>query len=247
MLSIFNKKHFLGDCLEGLIDIHNHILPGIDDGAKTVEDSIALIEGLMEFGITDFICTPHIMYEYYENTDGTIKNAFELVKAKLKEDNLNDITLDYGAEHMIDANFENLLLTNEIVPMKRFNILIEMGFLQTPFNFSSAIEKILSKNLLPILAHPERYRYLKTNSNQFDSFKEKGIMLQVNILSLANYYGSKIKDKSYTLIENGYIDFIGSDIHHLKQIAFIKEATIPKKLVEKVKKIVEKTTNQFYS
>ena len=97
MFSFFSKKHFLIDHLEGFIDIHNHILPGIDDGAKTVEDSIELIKGFNEFGVKDFICTPHIMENYYPNNPSTIQSSLSLLKNALKMNNLEHINIEAAA------------------------------------------------------------------------------------------------------------------------------------------------------
>ncbi|UWX56116.1 hypothetical protein NYZ99_07405 [Maribacter litopenaei] len=112
MFSFFTKKRYLIDHLEGFVDIHNHILPGIDDGAKSVEDSLALIKGFGEFGVTDFICTPHIMENYYPNTPETINNSLGLLQNALKMNELKRVHIQAAAEHMIDAGFENRLDEN---------------------------------------------------------------------------------------------------------------------------------------
>ncbi|MEO1012633.1 MAG: CpsB/CapC family capsule biosynthesis tyrosine phosphatase, partial [Bacteroidota bacterium] len=106
MFQIFGKRKFLIDYLKGFVDIHNHILPGIDDGAKTVQESISLIKGFAEFGVTNFICTPHIMNNYYNNTPDTIRNAFYMLEKEIKNRQMDNISIDFAAEHMIDDNFE---------------------------------------------------------------------------------------------------------------------------------------------
>ncbi|MEM9648328.1 MAG: CpsB/CapC family capsule biosynthesis tyrosine phosphatase, partial [Bacteroidota bacterium] len=109
MFSFFQRKIYLVDYLHGFVDIHNHILPGIDDGAKTVEDSIDLIKGFSEFGITNFICTPHILNNLYDNTPESIQDSFKELSKKMVEEGLEQIRIDYAAEHMIDDNFEHIL------------------------------------------------------------------------------------------------------------------------------------------
>ena len=105
MFGIFNKKKFLVDFLEGLVDIHNHILPGIDDGAKTVEESLELIKNFSDFGIRNFIATPHIMHNYYPNDANTINTSLTLLKNGLLMNEVKDVCVKAAAEHMIDANF----------------------------------------------------------------------------------------------------------------------------------------------
>src|SRR5690606_9720583 len=136
---IFNKKKFLVDFLGGFVDIHNHILPGIDDGAKTVGESIALIKGFSAIGIKKFIATPHIMHNYYPNDHDTIHNAREKVQDSLLQEGIAGITLDVAAEHMIDDNFEFLLEEKKVMPLKNSYLLIEMSYLQPPLNFDGAV------------------------------------------------------------------------------------------------------------
>ena len=99
MFSFFTKKTLLSRPLEGFVDIHNHILPGIDDGAKSVEESIDLIKGFGEFGVNNFVCSPHIMSNYYENTPKSIKKALKSVKQELNNQGLHDIKIKAAAEH----------------------------------------------------------------------------------------------------------------------------------------------------
>ena len=139
MFQIFNKKVFLVDLLDGFVDMHNHILPGIDDGAKNVEESISLIKGFGDFGVTTFIATPHIMYNYYPNTSTTINEALSALKEELKNTGLTHIEIEASAEHMIDSNFETMLAEREVVPMKKNYLLVEMSYLQSSINFSASI------------------------------------------------------------------------------------------------------------
>ncbi len=246
MLSFFSKKGYLVDVLAGLVDIHNHILPGIDDGAKTPNDSLELIKGFGEFGVTNFLCTPHIMHNYYPNTPGTIQSSFEILEKALEKKDIGGVSIYPAAEHMIDDNFEQLLHKDEVMPLKMYHLLIEMSFLQPPINFKIALDKIISKGLFPILAHPERYIFLKSNSSRFLSYKKKGVLFQVNLLSLANYYGKDVKLKAIKLMENDLIDFVGSDVHNIQQLNFLKEATVTKKTAKRLDIIINRTIEQFY-
>ena len=119
MLNIFSKKKYLVDLLEGFVDIHNHILPGIDDGAQTVEESIMLLKKFAEFGIYNFIATPHIMHNYYPNNITTINQSLAILKNALRMNDLNDISVEASAEHMIDANFETILEEDKVMPLQK--------------------------------------------------------------------------------------------------------------------------------
>ncbi len=246
MFSFFFKKEYLVDSLNGLVDIHNHILPGIDDGAKTVEEAITLIKGFGEFGVTQFICTPHIMHNYYPNTPNTIQQSYELLKNELSKQKTIEVSIRKAAEHMIDDNFEQLLQNDMVMPLEKYHLLIEMSFLQPPINFNIALNQIVSKGFFPILAHPERYLFLKSTSKRLSSYRDIGTLFQVNLLSLANYYGNDVKSKALKLMENELVDFVGSDIHNIQQLDFLKEAYISKRTHKMLDKIINNTIERFY-
>ena len=246
MFTFFTKKDYLVDQINGLVDIHNHILPGIDDGAKNVDDSVALLQGFNEFGVKHFVCTPHIMHNYYPNTPETIQIAFKKLKKALSSIGLDDIRIAAAAEHMIDDNFEQLVANDNIMPLKKEHLLIEMSFLQPPINFESALNSIFSKGLFPVLAHPERYIFYSSNSNRLKKYKEQGMLFQLNLLSIANFYGKDVKMKALKLLENDLIDFAGSDVHNMRQLNFLKEAQIDKKTSKMLYPIVNHTIEQFF-
>ena len=143
MFHFFTRKNFLIDYLEGFVDIHNHILPGIDDGAKTVEESVELIDGFSQFGVKDFIATPHIMHNYYPNNPETINNSLLLLKNMLLEQHMKYISIRAAAEHMIDDNFESILERGTIMPLGDNYLLVEMSYLQASINFDGAVGKIM--------------------------------------------------------------------------------------------------------
>ena len=247
MFSFFTKKEFLIDHLEGFVDIHNHILPGIDDGAKTVEESIELIKGFGKFGVTDFICTPHIMENYYPNTHETINSSLAILENGLKINNLDEVKVRVAAEHMIDSGFEENLEKNKILRLAKSYILIEMSYLQPSLNILSAAEKIKDNMLYPILAHPERYSFLHGNPKTYEIYKKEGMLMQLNMLSLSNYYGKEVRKMSMKLLELNLIDFIASDVHNIRQLNALKEITLNASVIEKVVPLIEKTSNSFRS
>lgn len=245
MFYFFQKKKFVVDSLDNFIDIHNHILPGIDDGAKTVEDSMELIKGFSDIGVKKFIATPHIMHNYYPNDRSTIQAAHGKVKNKLLSEGMKDISLDVAAEHMIDANFEHLLEKEAIMPICKNYLLIEMSYLQPSINFEDAVQKIAEHNYFPILAHPERYGYLHNNLSKYLKYKRQGILFQLNLLSLSDYYGTDVQKMAFRLINEGLIDFVASDIHNLQQLTMLHNMKISDKMLVQLLPLIEKTSINF--
>ncbi|AYN68430.1 histidinol phosphatase [Euzebyella marina] len=246
MFNFFSRKKHLIDHLNGFVDIHNHILPGIDDGAKSVEDSLALISEFSSFGVQRMIATPHIMNNYYPNNNQTISAALKKLKDSLTKENISDFFIEASAEHMIDDNYENLLERNSVMPMKGNYILVEMSYLQPPINFEEAITKTSEQRYFPILAHPERYGFLHFRKRKYKEYKEQGMLFQMNLLSLGDYYGKEVSKMALELLDEGLIDFLGSDIHNLKQMNALKELALPEKTLEKLLPIIDRTITNFY-
>ncbi|MGI9553223.1 MAG: tyrosine-protein phosphatase [Aurantibacter sp.] len=245
MFQIFNKKKFLIDYLDGFIDIHNHILPGVDDGAETVKDSLDLIKAFSEFGCYKFIATPHIMHNYYPNDPESIGCALQELKNELVRNNLKNVSIRAAAEHMIDSNFESILANGQIMPLAKNYLLVEMSYLQASINFEDAIQGIASHRLFPILAHPERYVFLHNRMRNYKGYKESGILFQLNFLSLTDYYGKEVQRASFKLLEEGLIDFIASDVHNNVQINQLKSARISKKTLDLIIPVINNTIANF--
>ena len=246
MFQIFKKKKFLVDYLEGMVDIHNHILPGIDDGAKDVGESIELIKAFSEIGIQKFIATPHIMHDYYPNTKDTIGEALIELNEALLSNNMTDISVSVAAEHMIDSNFETLLEIGETMPLSKYHLLVEMSYLQPSINFDHAIQKILSQGYYPILAHPERYLYFHKRLGTFKKFKAQGILFQLNILSLGDFYGTEVQKTAIKLLEEGLFDFIASDVHNEFQLNSIREIKVSNNILAHILPLINNTIEKFY-
>ena len=246
MFHIFNKKLFLIDYLEKFVDVHNHILPGIDDGAKTARESISLIQGFSDFGVSSFIATPHIMHNYYPNTPQSINQALALVRNELLKADMKDVSIAASAEHMIDDNYESILLAGDVMPMRNDYLLVEMSYLQPPLNFDTAIIKTVSQRYYPILAHPERYNFLHYKTKKYAQYKEQGILFQLNLLSLGDFYGKEVPKIAHKLLEDDLIDFTASDVHNITQLNSLKNLTVSKKILRKMLPIINRTIETFY-
>lgn len=235
------------DYLHGLVDIHNHILPGIDDGAKTVEESIALLKSFSEFGMTRFICTPHIMNNLYDNTPRTISDSYKLLSNELDKKGISDFQIDYAAEHMIDDNFETILAKDEVLPIGKHHLLVEMSYLQPSFNFDIAVDKIAKNKYFPVLAHPERYMYFHGKYGKYELMKANGIQFQLNLLSLSSdSYGSNVQKTAEKLLSDGLIDFVGTDVHNQRHLSLLKNIKLSNKTLDKLLPIIENTIQTFY-
>ena len=240
MFSIFQKKAYLADLLEGFPDFHNHILPGIDDGAQTLEDSLDLIKAFESIGITNFVATPHVIGEYYPNTPQTIHSALENVQ----EVTTANIKIKAAAEYMMDQHFVEIIENSDILTIVGKNVLVEMSYFQPPLNLNEILFKLQNHSFLPILAHPERYAYLHSRQlEKYKDLKSRGCQFQLNMLSLSGHYGDSIQKTAFQLIENGMIDFISSDVHRLDHIDKIKKIKIAKKHFNQLEQLIENNKN----
>ena len=245
MLYIFKKKQFLKDLLEDFVDIHCHILPGIDDGAKSIEESLLLIKKMQALGFKQCIATPHIMSDFYPNTEVTIGNAYQNLITELRKNKLNHIIINPAAEYMMDAHFETLVTQNNLFPLKENYVLVEMSYFQPPIHLEETLHKLILKNYIPVLAHPERYVFYHQRKTYLKALKNMGCKFQLNMLSLTEHYGKSTKTMAKYLLEEQLIDFVASDIHHENHIEQIHNIVLDKKEKQQLSKIIETTKNTF--
>lgn len=205
------------------VDIHSHLIPGIDDGCKTMDESIALITALKEAGIKKIITTPHVAKEFYPNSPDIIMEGLMNLREELDNRGI-DIQIEGAAEYYMDQYFLDMLKNDE--PILTFGdkfLLFETPFINKPPFFDEVIFEMNSKGLKPVFAHPERYQYLFEDKNLLYSLKERNVKLQVNAGSFIGYYTPAIKKMALWMLKNDLIDFLGSDIHNGKHLnAFIK-------------------------
>ena len=210
IFDIFQTKHSLkgAGCLDGLTDRHSHVLFGVDDGVKTLESSLAVLKYMESVGISALWCTPHIM-EDVPNTTASLKEKFELLKAAYN----GPIKLHLAAEYMLDNLFEKRLEERDILTMEDDIVLVETSTNIPPVNFYEVLSEILRAGYRPMLAHPERYRYLKEDG--YERLKKMGVRFQMNLASVVGYYGQTANNKALWLLQKGYYDEFGSDCHRL--------------------------------
>ena len=241
MFNIFRKKPILADLIpEGCIDIHSHVLPGIDDGAKNINESLELISQMKEMGFSKIIGTPHTYQGLYDNTNESIRDSFNLLKKKLKE----DIEIDYASEYMIDGSLLKRIEEKSLLTLKDNYVLVEMNFISSPINLYEIIFQLQLNGYIPVLAHPERYSFLFNNFEEYFKLKRVGCKFQLNLLSVTEYYGKDVMKISSKLLKNNLIDIVGSDIHSQKHIDFFQKK-IKIKQIEKLEKAIESNNSTF--
>ena len=167
---------------KGFVDIHSHVLPGIDDGAKDLAASIALIKKMHSYGIKNFVTTPHVLGDVYPNTTAIINEKLSEVQAELKKQNLTDIQFSAAAEYMLDEQFSERLKNKDLLTLKDQFILVEMSYFKAPFNLYDVLFEIQLKNYKPILAHPERYNFYHNAFRNYYKLKKAGCLFQLNLL-----------------------------------------------------------------
>jgi protein-tyrosine phosphatase len=221
----FIDLHPIFEAIE--VDIHSHLIPGIDDGSPDMETSVKLIREMVDFGFKKIITTPHIS-ELYPNENTAILNGLQELNKQLKREKI-DVEISVAAEYMINDVFEQKVLSKApLMTLPNNHILVELSHISEPVNLYKVISALIDRGYTPILAHPERYRYYNNNLAQFQKLINCGCRLQVNALSLDGYYGRMVSECAWTLLNNYMIEFIGSDIHHHKHVDVLKHNMSPK-------------------
>ena len=203
-------------------DVHSHLIPGIDDGSKDIEESLTLLRALENIGYKKVITTPHIMADTYRNTPEGIYKGLDILLQAAKEDGLH-IAIEAAAEYYLDNDFLSHLKSGKILSISDKYILCETSYILKPLQFDEMINGIIEAGYIPLLAHPERYRYMQNYAYEYRMLKEMGVYFQVNINSFGGHYGKEAKRKATFLSEHGMIDFLGSDIHHLRQVEMLSQ------------------------
>lgn len=237
----FNRKktHLMDLFTDAFVDIHSHLLPGIDDGAKDIHDSLGLIASLAEVGIKNFITTPHVLGDVYPNSSAAIKKQLDKISQALTEKKMSDITMSAAAEYMLDEQFQELLKEGDILTLQDNYILVEMSYFSAPLNVMELIFEIQLKGYKPILAHPERYNFYHQDINNYYKLKSAGCLFQLNLLSLSQHYGKNVYNTAQQLLNENLYDFVGTDTHHNKHIALLKSIKLGKEL-KKVEALISK-------
>jgi len=204
------------------VDLHSHLIPGIDDGAQDMEDSLELIQGLHDLGYRKLITTPHIMNDLYPNSPEVIRGGLRNVREALREAGI-DVEIEAAAEYLLDEGFTQKLQAGNLLTLPGKRVLVEMSFISAPPTLNDMLFQLQTKGYRPVMAHPERYLYYAQDFDHFRRLKELGCELQVNLLSLTGYYGKPEKKTAQRLLKEGLVDFLGTDLHHIRHLRFLSE------------------------
>jgi tyrosine-protein phosphatase YwqE len=211
------------------IDIHNHVLPDIDDGAKDTSDSLLLIQGLKELGFQTIIPSPHIATGLYANTKEIISDSLVSIQA---ETGINHSVAEYMLDDFFYHELEKGLLIYPNQTEKKY-VLVEFPYLALPLMWHEMVFEIRRKGYQPILAHPERYSFVNRDA-QMDKFVNVGFEFQLNLLSLSNYYGKDVRIKADSYLKDSYYHFVGTDLHHINHLHALNAMKMDEKVSAKI-------------
>lgn len=229
MFGLFKKKDKETVAEDSLfVDMHSHVLPGIDDGADSPEDALELLKAFEQFGYKKLIATPHIMGDFFRNTPEIISEKLQELQCLIKDNNLS-IKLEAAAEYYLDEWFMAKLRSGEqLLTLGSNYLLFETSYINESSFLDEALFLMKSQGYKPVMAHPERYTYLYSDFSLFKKIYEKGVFFQVNINSLSGYYSKAAQVFAGKLIDNCMVDMLGSDCHGIRHIEAMKKARISK-------------------
>lgn len=240
MFSFFRKK--LTDKFpfhELITDVHSHIMPGVDDGAPDAETSTRLVKGLIDLGYENFTATPHVMEDIWRNDSSSIMAGSSLLMQALSQSGLNN-KVSIAAEYLIDGNFEQLLKDKQpLLCISENRVLVEISFIQPPMQLREVFFEMQLQGYQPVFAHPERYNYYHLQRKSLQELHDAGLIFQANLLSFSNYYGPQVRKAVEWMSEKGMIALLGTDLHHDRHLAALRELKLTKYLgmaLEQVKK-----------
>lgn len=209
------------------MDIHSHLLPGIDDGSTSINTSKDLVEALQKIGFSEFITTPHCMELIWPNTEDAIVALLDQTKIELGVQHCHP-KLTAAAEYTMDGTFLKSISNKKLLTLKDNFVLVEMSYINPPLHLYDTLFELQLNGYQPILAHPERYAFYHSQTIEYDKLKNAGCLFQMNLLSTVGYYGPAVAKSADYLLQNALIDFVGSDVHHQRHVGAFAEKIILK-------------------
>ena len=213
MFGLFNRRTSIleSGLLKGAVDQHSHILYGLDDGVKTQEDSLAILQFLEEQGVSEVWFTPHVMEDVPNTTEG-IRARFEELKSVYR----GGLRFHLAAEYMIDTLFEERLAARDLLTHGNDTVLVETSAVAPPINLWELLETMRKAGYRPLIAHPERYRYM--DKADYKRLHDMGCVLQMNLPSIVGFYGESARERALDLLDKGWYSMVGSDCHRYRAI-----------------------------
>ena len=211
--------------LRGFTDWHCHILPGVDDGIKTMEDSLSLLDLYEKAGISEIWLTPHVM-EDIPNPPASLKLVFNALKASYH----GPLSLHLASENMLDSLFDERLESGMLLPLPEHRLLVETSYFNPPMDMDDKLKRIRSKGYFPVLAHPERYAYM--TPRRYAELKADGVLFQLNLPSLYGSYGPDVQARAEKLLADGMYDLTGTDVHRIASFQHLLDAGLSRKIIK---------------
>jgi tyrosine-protein phosphatase YwqE len=203
-------------------DIHSHLIPGIDDGVQSMEESLEMLKGLYDLGFRKVVTTPHIMSDFYRNTPETILGGLEKVKEAAANEGIG-LVIEAAAEYYLDEGFISMISARKpLLKIADRFVLFEVSYINPPDSIFDTAFELKLQGYVPVLAHPERYPYWYGKWETYERLREQGILFQLNSNSLCGYYGPPAKKCAEEMIDRGMIDFMGSDTHGVRHLEALK-------------------------
>jgi tyrosine-protein phosphatase YwqE len=203
------------------VDIHSHLLPGIDDGSPDMDHTIGMLRKFKSFGFEKLILTPHVMTGVYDNTPEIILDKLDEVRQIEQELGLG-LTLEASSEYYFDEQLMGRISNKEILPFAGNHLLFELSFRNEPQQLNDLIFHIRAHDLIPVIAHFERYFYYHKSLKVANELKERGCLIQVNLNSFTGHYGPEVKKQALALLKAGLIDVAGSDCHRIQHLEMVE-------------------------
>ena len=212
----------LFDLSKIVIDMHSHLIPGIDDGSRSMDETIAMLAKFESLGYKKIITTPHIMQEVYPNTSEIINQGLKQVQETAKSLGLS-IEIEAAAEYYFDDHLIELIKQKDILSFGQNYVLVEFSFHTPPIFEDQLFFEMQMAKYKPVLAHFERYPYFHDSLDKVKEYRDKGVNIQVNLNSLTGHYGPQVRKQAEKLIDANLVDFVGSDCHRMQHLMMLEE------------------------
>lgn len=236
MFSLFKSKP-RSSVYAGLhTDMHSHLIPGVDDGAPDMDTSLALIRGMVALGFKKLITTPHIMWEMYPNVEEDILRRLAALQERVKEEGI-PVEIGAAAEYFLDGHFKSLLERKApLLTISGNMVLVEFSMASPPLDLKEMLFDLQLQGYQPVIAHPERYVYHERNKEFFVELKAAGYLFQLNINSLAGFYGKASQNLAQYFIKQDYYDLAGTDLHAARHLETLSHSAIEAPLARLLEK-----------
>lgn len=221
-------------------EMHCHIIPGVDDGSPEMDFSLQYLKALSEIGLERVIFTPHHTEPNFMNTPHKILPIFNQLKDQAQAQEIPVELEGFSFEYRLDESFLHMMETGkfgeescELRPLKDHYLLVENSFVQPLLNLDDVLFKLQDMGWYVIMAHPERYSYYSRRGlKQYEHLQDMGVEFQCNLLSFSGYYGESAQKTAYKLLDEGYVNFLGSDLHNMRHVQLIRNFLATKNYAE---------------